>query len=282
MSEIRKRIFVVGCSRSGTTMLQVLLASHPDVKSFPETNFFWSATGDRRRILARFGLPTGLEAKAIRHTIGLLNSKPLEHSTPRFFISFRSAVAKYISLLDAQAAKDEKSMWLEKTPLHVCRIRFIEEYVKSPLFVHMIRDGRDVVASICDRAVKYPERFGWQRNPSYGINLWNRTIAESLKRIGHSRHVFTTYNRITQDTEKEVRRLCNELDISFHYSMVKGDKETQTCVVPKDRPWIHGAKHRPVSRKRSKFQSMFDSEDRDRISRELKIQMYHDIIDNIV
>ncbi|MGC1525664.1 MAG: sulfotransferase, partial [Phormidesmis sp.] len=35
-----KRLFLVGCARSGTTLLQSLLASHPGVASFPESNFF--------------------------------------------------------------------------------------------------------------------------------------------------------------------------------------------------------------------------------------------------
>jgi hypothetical protein len=35
-----KRIFLVGAPRSGTTILQSLLAAHPEVISFPESKFF--------------------------------------------------------------------------------------------------------------------------------------------------------------------------------------------------------------------------------------------------
>ena len=35
-----KRIFIVGVARSGTTLLQSMLASHPEIHSFPETHFF--------------------------------------------------------------------------------------------------------------------------------------------------------------------------------------------------------------------------------------------------
>src|SRR5271167_4804558 len=38
--EIAGRLFVVGCPRSGTTLLQSLLAAHPSVHSFPETAVF--------------------------------------------------------------------------------------------------------------------------------------------------------------------------------------------------------------------------------------------------
>ena len=38
--KIKDRIFIVGCPRSGTTLLQSLLAAHPQIHSFPETHFF--------------------------------------------------------------------------------------------------------------------------------------------------------------------------------------------------------------------------------------------------
>ncbi|MGL4503377.1 MAG: sulfotransferase family protein, partial [Planktothrix sp.] len=39
---IKNRIFLVGCPRSGTTLLQSLLAAHPQIASFPESHFFQS------------------------------------------------------------------------------------------------------------------------------------------------------------------------------------------------------------------------------------------------
>ena len=39
-SESKKAVFIVGSARSGTTLLQSMLASHPEVYSFPETHFF--------------------------------------------------------------------------------------------------------------------------------------------------------------------------------------------------------------------------------------------------
>ncbi|MEQ8960988.1 MAG: sulfotransferase [Coleofasciculus sp. C2-GNP5-27] len=37
---LKERIFLVGCPRSGTTLLQSLLAAHPQIASFPESHFF--------------------------------------------------------------------------------------------------------------------------------------------------------------------------------------------------------------------------------------------------
>ena len=44
-----KQILVVGCPRSGTTLLQAVLSSHKEIASIPETHFFPS-------LCSKFGL----------------------------------------------------------------------------------------------------------------------------------------------------------------------------------------------------------------------------------
>jgi hypothetical protein len=278
---VEGRIFVVGCSRSGTTLLQVLLASHPDVRSFPETNFFLTASGGRRQILARMGLPTGLEPNAIQHTLDLLNTRPKNSQTPNFFFSFQSAVRRYIDILDSIAMKEGKSKWVEKTPLHFRRIEFIERFVDEPQFVHIIRDGRDVVASIRDRAETYPDRFGWQKGLSYGIELWNEAIEKSKSYLGYPRHVFTTYERITADTKFEIQRICNELEIEFSPLMVEGDPKTQNKVIPNSKPWIHNAKKEPGTDRERKYNQVFDEEEKKEIESRIKINKFKEIKEKI-
>ncbi len=46
------RVFIVGAPRSGTTLLQSMLAAHPRTVSFPETQYFVSSGGlAERRLL---------------------------------------------------------------------------------------------------------------------------------------------------------------------------------------------------------------------------------------
>jgi hypothetical protein len=61
------RILIGGCSRSGTTFLQGLLARHPRIFTFPETGVFLKALGMRGTLLpwARIGLTLGKERKAL-------------------------------------------------------------------------------------------------------------------------------------------------------------------------------------------------------------------------
>ncbi|MEL7003491.1 MAG: sulfotransferase, partial [Bacteroidota bacterium] len=50
-----KRVFLVGCPRSGTTLLQSRLATHPCVESFPES-FFYNYFVPSKKILANLGI----------------------------------------------------------------------------------------------------------------------------------------------------------------------------------------------------------------------------------
>ena len=52
----KQRIFLVGCPRSGTTLLQSLLAAHPDITSFPESHFFRHLIDNRRWLHRTFGI----------------------------------------------------------------------------------------------------------------------------------------------------------------------------------------------------------------------------------
>ena len=153
--EVTKRVFLVGCPRSGTTIAQVMLAAHPEVLSFPETQFFKWAVGLRRRPQLRIGLATGLERRAFHRCVEeRLNRPDLKDRLPRQPLLFRTAVNAYVSVLDELTMDDGKAIWLEKTPLHVHFTDLIEKYVSRAHFIHVVRRGSDVVASIRDRALR--------------------------------------------------------------------------------------------------------------------------------
>lgn len=124
-------IFLVGCQRSGTTMLRLVLDSHSRISCGPETRFL----PDLRRIvdsdwprLARFGLPR-------------------EDWLRRIADFFGGVHADY-------AAGRGKARWADKTPLYALSIDFVTEVFPDAQIVHVIRDGRDVVVS-------HRKRFGY-------------------------------------------------------------------------------------------------------------------------
>src|SRR5271165_5902703 len=79
------RLFIVGCARSGTTLLQSLLAAHPTVLSFPETVVFSHllsefVPGETRKITPH--RRTQLSYRRVTALLDVLGRRDLEQILP--------------------------------------------------------------------------------------------------------------------------------------------------------------------------------------------------------
>ena len=160
ISSVNSRIFVVGCPRSGTTLLQSLLAGHSDVFSFPESHFFNHlvpyATWRKYLGLARPGIEKHLNKFCKK--AGIKKDFSLGESV--IPVRIKKCVREFINLLDKRAKNKGVKTWVEKTPIHLHYISTIEYYIPDAKFVHVVRDGRDVVASMHKVTHEHPEVWG--------------------------------------------------------------------------------------------------------------------------
>jgi hypothetical protein len=193
------RILLGGCSRSGTTFLQGLLAKHPHIFTFPETGVFLKALGMRGTLLpwAHLGLTLGKERKALAKLLDRVGDEvptppPLPPRRFRMGPSLKG-VAEFLDELARAAGKD---IWLEKTPRHVLHAARIRALVPDSAFIHILRDGRDVVASMVDRARKFPEEFSRQSDPSYGIRQWNQSLRATEVAMNDPGHILVLYESL--------------------------------------------------------------------------------------
>jgi hypothetical protein len=124
-------IFLVGCHRSGTTLLRLVLDSHSRIACGPETRFLTGLArivGPDRERLARFGFDE-------RDWLRRINE---------FFGGVHADYAKARG----------KARWADKTPLYTMALPFVTQVFPDAQIVHLIRDGRDVVLS-------HRKRFGY-------------------------------------------------------------------------------------------------------------------------
>lgn len=142
--------FIVGCERSGTTLLMVYLDSHPELAVPPESHIFHRF----HRFLPGFG--DLKEAKYLRRFVKeLLADVWIERwglsLTVDDFLrtleepSFRGCV---VNLFNCYAQQKGKPYWGEKTPVHVMHIPKILKCFSDAKFIHVVRDGRDTVQSL--------------------------------------------------------------------------------------------------------------------------------------
>jgi hypothetical protein len=105
------------------------------------------------------GLIQGIEAEELSELYrGLTrNWKEDRKAAPREF--FRSFV-------DSQKRVSGKDMWIETTPVNLFRARELSEFLPGVRFIHMVRDGRDVIASVVREhwgPKTYEEGLTWYR-----------------------------------------------------------------------------------------------------------------------
>lgn len=121
-------IVLGGCGRSGTTLLRMMLDSHPRICCGPESSVFRRRALDPEALADRFGLA--------RRDLRVIYDSAA--SRPAFIEAFAA--------LCLQASG--KARWAEKTPRNISRIGATFHFFPDARFVHVLRDGRDVACSL--------------------------------------------------------------------------------------------------------------------------------------
>jgi hypothetical protein len=172
-------IFVVGCQRSGTTLLRLVLDSHPAIACGPETRFLESMTrivGEDWPRLARYGPSRQAWLDSIADWFGGLQSD--------------------------YAASRGKVRWADKTPRYALIMDFLDQMFPDAQFIHVIRDPRDVVLS-------HRKRFGYVAALK-AIRKWPTYVATARatgERLGPGRYLEVRYEDLVSDNEHQLRRV---------------------------------------------------------------------------
>lgn len=135
--------FAVGHSRSGTTWLQRLLNSHPDVLCKGSGMFFGRDAAlhtGRKTLYAVLG---GSEDLRVWHDM-----RPNDWSHPDFEEDLKGMMRSFIGYTVEKALdKSGKSIAVDRTPHYVSYLDEIHALYPNTKVVHIIRDGRDSAIS---------------------------------------------------------------------------------------------------------------------------------------
>lgn len=178
-------VFVLGCPRSGTTLLYDMLLSAGGFGVYlAESNVFnllaprfgdLSSRANRERLLeawlgSKLFRASGLDAEHIRKRI--LDDC---HNAGDFL----SIVMEEICLLQGAPR------WAENSPEAMLYLPIIKQLIPNALVVHIIRDGRDVANSLGN--VRYVRPFPWEdRYSVIGCGVYWEWIVQRGRTFGQS------------------------------------------------------------------------------------------------
>lgn len=271
------RLFLVGCSRSGTTVVQRALTDNYRLYSLPETDFFGLAVaGGVGALCCRFGLARSprIYNRALDRLQTLLGVSR-ERAYGVQSRSMQRLVAHFVELLDGKAAAEGELGWLEKTPKHFRHTRLIERYVPQSRIIHVVRQGPDVVASIRDRALRYPQAFARQQAPEYAVKLWNRAIHAALRDAEDGRALIVQYERFAQHPREIVDSVGAQLGLPPREHATAQRPE----IVRATERWKAGVSGE-IKPAESKFASLFDATTRQSIMSQLDTRSYQALVEH--
>jgi len=208
---------VVGCPRSGTSLLAVMLDSHPELAVPPETsfvgavaclygssdtvrrNFFEAVTADR--IAISNWSDFGLDKEAFQRRIEAIEPFTVSAGLRAFYAMY--------------AESEGKPRYGEKTPGYVFMLPQIAALLPEAHFIHVIRDPGDTALS-------------WRKTwfaPSQDLRVlggeWKKYVeagrrASTLVR----RYLEVRFEDLVLHPEETAQRVCEFVSLAWHPAML--------------------------------------------------------------
>jgi hypothetical protein len=248
-------VFIVGVSRSGTTLVKNILNASSRVGIATENHYLGHLIPREgaRHVFRRFGdLSDDRNVERMVDFIyggGLLTASrlrgmsrqwrwttrnvPRDEFLRRILAGDRSERAIFTVLLETYAEKKGKEIKGEKTPAHVRYVDTLYEWYPDARVIHMIRDPRAIYVSEVRRRTTTPDSLPYRilarvpRLLSVAVLLETTIVwAESIWRLRRNRRRYgerylgLRFEDLVGEPEREVRRLCAFLGIDYEPAMI--------------------------------------------------------------
>lgn len=219
-----RRTFIVGCPRSGIGMVKAMLARHPALQILPDTALFEQVYADSAR---RWGDahpapgPTG-----VAHALGWTRKQDRElfaalqgllpagaSSHERAPLRRSTLTRRSLALFDQLAQSAGHKIWLEATPSHLLYVRDIEALAPDARFIHVIRQGADVLASLLDTGMLVQDAHAFGSGLVLWSRRWTRAMSIHTQHAQQARHHLLFVDDLFERPANEWSRLCAFLGI---------------------------------------------------------------------
>jgi Sulfotransferase family len=208
--------FIVGCPRSGTTLLRWMLEEHPRLAIPPESHWVvdlvsWDAPWTPAR--QEGALREILSHRKYRHW--WLTDERVKCTVAR---RRPSSYAELVtSIYTAFAEREGKLRWGDKTPENVRQMDLLAGLFPDATFIHIIRDGREVAASLAEQA--------WSRGGVVnGARWWCECVSAGRAagaRLDPERYFELRLENLAHEPEENLRQVCSVLGETYDAKLLQ-------------------------------------------------------------
>jgi hypothetical protein len=216
-------VFVVGCPRSGTTVLYHMLLSAGGFAVYrSESNVFNLLAprfGGMRTARDRERLMTEWRDSILFDVSGLDADK----ITAQVVEGCRSG-GDFMRIVMGEVARSQGvNRWADCTPEHLLYMEEIKREIPDALFLHIIRDGRDVALSYLKQGWAYP--LPWDRGQELGVaGLYWKWMVErgraSGERLGAS-YQEVRFEELVTHPQETLARVGKFIDQELDYDAIQ-------------------------------------------------------------
>jgi hypothetical protein len=215
-------VFVVGCPRSGNTLLYNMLVSAGGMAVYDaESNVF-------NLLLPRFGdlsvprnrerlMSTWLRSKMF--AVSGLDSKQIK---TRVLDECRSYGDFLRIVMEEIALRQNVNRWAECTPTHLLYLPEIKRSMPRALVIHIIRDGRDVALSLDKQ--KWVRNFWWEKKPTVmaAALYWRWMVRRGREygRIIGSSYMEVRYDELVREPRRVLAEVSRFIDHELDYDRI--------------------------------------------------------------
>ena len=216
-------IFIIGCGRSGTTILGETLSKHPDIKYLNERRDLW------HRAYPNFDI-WGADVKKAQLFADKTDVNPQSNTLLR-------------ALFFREQALGNAKILIEKLPINNFRLDFLKKSFPEAKYIYLSRNGLEVSKSI-EKSIKKEKWFlGGKLNllkknaEKNGINFdleakseihqgmleWKLSMSEShffFKNSNDNLFTHLSYEDFVENTEIALKQIFNFLNIDYSKKLI--------------------------------------------------------------
>lgn len=194
--------FIVGCGRSGTTLLRVALNRHSHL-AIPQEGLF-----ALDYLMADPSVPVSTMRELIvgEYELGEWGL----NVTAEDLRDCADAVKLVIRLHELYAAQEGKEAWGDKTPRFVLYWKLLKRVFPDARFLHVVRDPRAVAHSLVNsdvhRSTYYHGAKRWERDVSAGLEMERALRSDALR---------VPYEDLVAEPDQVFHKICHFLGVPF-------------------------------------------------------------------